>query len=71
MHINRRQEDIGNIPSSKVISSEKKYNRDQIINAKYFSRKEREFLTWLLTDEEYTISQVKELVKKEMERTVD
>ena len=71
MHINRRQEDIGSMGGSVVRLGEKKYSRDQIINAKYFSRKEREFLDWLLTEDEYTISQVKELVKREMERTVD
>jgi hypothetical protein len=49
----------------------KKYSREKIINAKYFNETEREFLDWLLIKDEYTIDEVKSLVRREIERMVD
>lgn len=71
LHNNSKQSDIGGMNGLDFKPKEKKYSREQIINARYFSKKERNFLDWLLVEDEYTISQVKELVQKEMERTVE
>ncbi|MGI5824455.1 MAG: hypothetical protein ACOX7J_02680 [Bacillota bacterium] len=72
LHKNRLEYDVLSAkPGSAAIGSHKKYHRDKIINAQYFTKTERDFLDWLLVDEEYTIAEVKNLVRKEMERMVD
>ncbi len=54
--------------SSKRGPQEKVYSRDTIIRARCFSREEQDFLDWLLVEDDYTIDEVKRLVKKQIER---
>lgn len=49
----------------------KKYRREQIIGSKLFTPVERDFLDWLLVEDEYYMDEVKELVRREMERVVE
>ena len=49
----------------------KKYRREQIIGSKLFTPVERDFLDWLLVEDEYYMDEVKELVRREMERVIE
>lgn len=49
----------------------RKYRREKIIGANVFTDIEKDFLDWLLVDDEYYIDDVIEMIKKEMERVVN
>ena len=50
---------------------EKRYRREDIVAATCFTAAERDFLQAILVEEEYSLAEVKELVKQELERVVD
>lgn len=52
-------------------NNRRKYGRRKIVEADIFTNVERDFLDWLLVEDEYYIDDVIKMIRKEMERVVD
>ena len=52
-------------------NTEKRYRREDIVCATCFSAAERDFLQAILPDEEYSLIEVRNLIRRELERVVE